>query len=120
VSFVVAHHTGSCGNDCRKAVLGKLAHKSHVAQLVFHAAVCVKLVLLRSGLPTGWLDRVVFAAVARNFGGRLRAVLCGGAPVNPGTQRFMHVVLCCPVLQGYGVVAESAWVFFLYAHSLRR
>lgn len=37
------------------------------------------------------------------LGGRLRGLLSGGAPLNPRTQEFFRLTLCCPVLQGYGL-----------------
>uniref|UniRef100_A0AAY5KS58 long-chain-fatty-acid--CoA ligase n=1 Tax=Esox lucius TaxID=8010 RepID=A0AAY5KS58_ESOLU len=41
--------------------------------------------------------------VRRLLGGRVRLMLCGGAPLSSATQRFMNVCFCCPVGQGYGL-----------------
>ena len=49
------------------------------------------------------LDKLVFSKIAAKFGGRLRAILSGGAPLGAESQRFMNVSVCCPILQGYGL-----------------
>jgi len=41
------------------------------------------------------------------LGGKIRILLCGGAPLSAATQRFMNICFCCPVGQGYGLT-ESA------------
>ena len=30
-------------------------------------------------------------------------MLSGGAPLNPKTQHFIRLSMCCPVIQGYGL-----------------
>ncbi|HMD65307.1 MAG TPA: long-chain fatty acid--CoA ligase [Stellaceae bacterium] len=47
------------------------------------------------------LDRVVRAKVRKRFGGRLKAMVSGGAPLNPEIGRFF-VALGITLLQGYG------------------
>jgi long-chain acyl-CoA synthetase len=47
------------------------------------------------------LDRLVRRKVQARFGGRLKAMVSGGAPLNPDVGLFFHV-LGLPVLQGYG------------------
>ena len=38
--------------------------------------------------------------VVRNLvGGRVRAILSGGAPLAPDTHDYLKTVLCCPILQ---------------------
>jgi long-chain acyl-CoA synthetase len=56
-------------------------------------------------MPLAVLDRVLDPLVRRKvqarFGGRLRAMVSGGAPLNPDVGLFFHA-LGLPVLQGYG------------------
>ncbi|MGH6718349.1 MAG: AMP-dependent synthetase/ligase [Alphaproteobacteria bacterium] len=52
------------------------------------------------------LDRAVRAKVQEQFGGRLKAFISGGAPLNPGVGMFF-LALGLRVLQGYGQT-ESA------------
>ena len=47
------------------------------------------------------LDRVVRAKMRERFGGRLKAMVSGGAPLNPEIGRFF-LALGVTLLQGYG------------------
>ena len=47
--------------------------------------------------------RLIFKKTRALLGGRVRAMLSGGAPCDGQTQRFMNVCMCCPVGQGYGL-----------------
>jgi long-chain acyl-CoA synthetase len=52
------------------------------------------------------LDLLVRRQVARRFGGRLKAMVSGGAPLNPEIGRFF-LALGVPLLQGYGLTEAS-------------
>ncbi|MGE3291585.1 MAG: long-chain fatty acid--CoA ligase [Geminicoccaceae bacterium] len=52
------------------------------------------------------LDRLVRAKVRARFGGRLKAMVSGGAPLNLDVGLFFHA-LGLPVLQGYGQTEAS-------------
>ena len=52
------------------------------------------------------LDKLVRKKVAARFGGRLRALVSGGAPMNVEIGRFFHA-LGLPVFQGYGQTEAS-------------
>ena len=45
------------------------------------------------------MDRIVFKKTKAAFGGRVRFVVSGGAPLGPSVEEFLHIALCCPVLQ---------------------
>ena len=45
---------------------------------------------------------MVFSKVREKFGGAIRLLITGSAPINPDVQAFMDVVMCCPLLEGYG------------------
>ncbi len=45
----------------------------------------------------------VFAHRSLTVGGRMRAMLSGGAPLSQETQRFMRTCFGIPMLQGYGL-----------------
>jgi long-chain acyl-CoA synthetase len=76
---------------------------------LFHAAVDLGTRRYRNGgrLPPHLavadrlLDRLVRAKVQARFGGRLKALVSGGAPLNPEVGLFF-VALGLPLLQGYG------------------
>jgi len=52
------------------------------------------------------LDRLVRSKVRKRFGGRLKAMVSGGAPLNPEIGRFF-LALGVPLLQGYGQTEAS-------------
>jgi long-chain acyl-CoA synthetase len=52
------------------------------------------------------LDLLVRRKIARRFGGRLKAMVSGGAPLNPEIGKFF-LALGVPLLQGYGQTEAS-------------
>jgi long-chain acyl-CoA synthetase len=82
--------------------------KGGLAAKLFHLAVALGRRRCKEGrLPTplaladAVLDRLVRRQVAQRFGGRLKAMVSGGAPLNPDVGLFFQA-LGVPVLQGYG------------------
>ena len=82
--------------------------KGGVAHKMFDQAVAVGRKRLLSQAPSigerlldPALDRVVRARLRRRFGGRLKAMVSGGAPLNPEIGRFF-LALGITLLQGYG------------------
>lgn len=72
-------------------------------RLMFRIGLGWKLFMQRFGSQSSWFwDTLVFNKVAAEFGGNLRASLCGGAPVNPNVIRYMQAVLSFKIFQGYG------------------
>jgi long-chain acyl-CoA synthetase len=62
------------------------------------------------GLDRLWLAlgrKLIFSKVKERFGPRLRALICGSAPLAPETQRFF-LMLGIPVLQAYGLTETTA------------
>ncbi|KAI9362435.1 hypothetical protein DFJ73DRAFT_812376 [Zopfochytrium polystomum] len=86
----------------RKGVLVKLREASPVQQKIFNFAVDLKWTFLGLGLPTGWIDAIVFNKVKSQTGGRLKFALSGGAPIPKSTQRFLTCSMC-PIVNGYGM-----------------
>jgi long-chain acyl-CoA synthetase len=63
-----------------------------------------------AGLDAMWLAmgrRLIFAKIAARFGGQLRALICGSAPLAVETQEFF-MMLGIPVLQVYGLTETTA------------
>ena len=56
-------------------------------------------------------DSLVFKPVRESFGGRMRLILVGGAPMNETELEFMRVVLSIPILEGYGLTESCACSF---------
>lgn len=91
----------------RGKILATVERQGGVKARLFHAALDFGLrrdagrlgPLARLADPV--LDRLVRAKVAQRFGGRLKAMVSGGAPLNPDVGRFF-MALGIQVLQGYG------------------
>ena len=95
--------------DRMKAAVQDTVKKSNVvARAVFHAAFYLKERNYLRKHSSPLLDRLVFKKVAAKMGGRVRYLLSGGAPLSRETQRFINVVFCTPVLQGYGLTETLA------------
>ncbi|KAL8482167.1 hypothetical protein ACS0TY_028358 [Phlomoides rotata] len=60
------------------------------------------------GLEKLLWDVLVFRKVRAILGGRVRAVLSGGAPLSGDTQRFINICLGAPIGQGYGLTETCA------------
>src|SRR5712664_1448512 len=61
-------------------------------------------------LDSLWLAigrKVIFGKIKERFGGHLRTLICGSAPLSPETQQFF-LMLGIPVLQGYGLTEYPA------------
>jgi len=86
-----------------KGITTKVNQQSALKQKVFWGAFNLKKKLWDMGMDTPIIDKLIFGPVAQQFGGRLRIVLSGGAPMSAETQTFLRMVLSCPVIQGYGL-----------------
>lgn len=86
----------------RKGVLSNVAKLSPAAQAIFHRSLATKSWLMERGLPSGFLDSLVFNKIKEQVGGRFRIGLAGGAPLATETQKFLSATIG-PILNGYGM-----------------
>lgn len=47
-------------------------------------------------------DWLVFSKVKEKFGGRIRMMVTGSAPIKKETFEFMKIIMSCPFYEGYG------------------
>jgi len=98
----------------RNRVLKQVEKSSRLRRILFERALTLGIRKFHArGRLSGWarvedrlLDRLVRAKIRRRFGGRLRALVSGGAPLNPQVGEFF-VGLGLPLLQGYGQTESS-------------
>ena len=57
-------------------------------------------------------DRFFFAKTKEALGGRCRLMLSGSAPLLPEVQKFLKVVLCAPLVEGYGQTESTGAILF--------
>ena len=50
----------------------------------------------------GPVENAVFAKTRASFGGQIRIMLTGSAPINPAVQNYLQRAFGCPFLEGYG------------------
>ncbi|KAJ3196591.1 long-chain fatty acid-CoA ligase [Irineochytrium annulatum] len=91
----------------RKGVMTKLRDASPIQRRIFDFAFELKWALVQAGLPTFFLDRIVFDKIKEQTGGRLKFALSGGAPIPRSTQKFLSVCVC-PLVNGYGMTESVA------------
>ncbi|XP_043377698.1 long-chain-fatty-acid--CoA ligase 3 isoform X4 [Chelonia mydas] len=90
-----------------KNVMNKVNEMTSFQRNLFILAYNYKMEQISNGYTTPLCDSLIFRKVRMLLGGKIRVLLCGGAPLSAATQRFMNICFCCPVGQGYGLT-ESA------------
>lgn len=71
----------------------------------------------KNGNYQHWLyDKMVFNKTKAAFGGRLRYLITGSAPLLSHIHSFMKVVAACPIFQGYGLTESTGGSFVTEAN----
>ncbi|ESL11198.1 fatty acyl CoA syntetase 1 [Trypanosoma rangeli SC58] len=81
----------------RKTLLSQLPPVGSVKRSIFDAAYAARLQAIREGKDTPFLNEKVFKLPRALFGGKMRGIVCGGAPLGDKTQEFMNVVFGIPM-----------------------
>ncbi|GMH02733.1 hypothetical protein Nepgr_004572 [Nepenthes gracilis] len=96
-------------------VIGKISASGAVRKALFDYAYNYKLAYLESGLEQDkaapLLDKLVFSKIKQSFGGRVRLILSGGAPLPRHLEEFLRVACCCVLAQGYGLTESCGGAF---------
>ena len=60
---------------------------------------------------SGFYDSIVFSKVGEGFGGRIRLMITGSAPIKAEVYDFLKAVMGCPFYEGYGQTENTAAAF---------
>ncbi|KAK9812539.1 hypothetical protein WJX73_007361 [Symbiochloris irregularis] len=85
----------------------KLKGKGFVVQLLLSLALRYKIAMLHLGYDahaaSPFLDSTLFKPFKKAFGGRVRFIVSGGAPLAKHVEEYLAASLGAPVFQGYGL-----------------
>lgn len=88
-------------------ISGKLKAKPWIVQLLMGLAFKWKVSRIKAGASPAraapLLDKLLFKPFKAAFGGRVRFIVSGGAPLASHVEDYLQAALCCPVFQGYGL-----------------
>ncbi|MEW5304926.1 MAG: hypothetical protein WDW36_007501 [Sanguina aurantia] len=103
-------------------VMAQVRASNFVRRWLFNFGFARKLRAMRNGhahnKAAPFLDKLIFKKVADRFGGKLKAIVSGGAPLAPHVEDFLRVTMCCVVAQGYGL-SETAAASFIGTSDIR-
>ncbi len=86
-------------------VTTQVADGNFITRYLFNKAYAAKQDAMRRGdesLST-WGDRIVFSKIAARFGGNLKVMASGAAPLSPKIAEFMHLAFMSGFAEGYGL-----------------
>jgi len=92
----------------RKAVHAQVNESSPAKKAIFNYAYEYKRKQVEIGQDAPLLNKLIFAKTRELLGGRLKAMVAGGAPVDIKTQQFMSICMSCPLVIGYGLTETCA------------
>lgn len=92
----------------KKAVCARLNQKGLFMRKFFELLVEYKTFWISIGFHTPLLDRIFFNKFNELIGGRMEAMLVGGAPLSPETQKWIKACFKVILFQGYGATEMVA------------
>lgn len=98
----------------RDGVFKKVNAKGGLSKALFDLAYARRMQAINGswfgawGLEKALWNFLVFKKVQAILGGRIRFILCGGAPLSGDSQRFINICLGAPIGQAYGLTETCA------------
>lgn len=99
-----------------KGINEKVKKSGAFRQAIFHFAYQYKLKWSKRGYETPFFDKYIFGAAKQVLGGKVRLILCGGAPLTPDTHTQVKICLCVTVTQGYGLTETTSCATVMDVH----
>jgi len=91
-----------------KGVTENIRKKGAFVSALMDFCIKYKLDCSRMGEQTPIMDKLIFRSIRMLVGGRVRAIMSGGAPLSEDTHDYLRTVLGVILLQGYGLTETSA------------
>lgn len=87
-------------NRIAEAVKAKFAESTGVSKFLIDQALSKKLNSVKTdgSYTNRFYDPLVFSKVRQGFGGRIRLLVSGSAPIHPEVLAFMKAIMCCPYI----------------------
>lgn len=96
-------------------IMEKISAGGSIRKTLFDFAYNYKLKNLKKGLrqdeAAPLLDKLVFDKIKQGFGGKVRIMFSGAAPLPKHVEEFLRVTCCCVVSQGYGLTESCGGCF---------
>ncbi|KAJ9537784.1 hypothetical protein OSB04_030517 [Centaurea solstitialis] len=96
-------------------IMAKISSGGAVRKALFDYAYYYKLRNLEKGMQQDksapLLDKLVFDKIKQGFGGRVRLMLSGAAPLPKHVEEFLRVTCCTVLSQGYGLTESCGGCF---------
>ncbi|KAI3525382.1 hypothetical protein L1887_04141 [Cichorium endivia] len=96
-------------------IMAKISTGGAVRKALFDFAYYYKLRNLEKGIQQDksapLLDKLVFDKIKQGFGGRVRLMLSGAAPLPKHVEEFLRVTCCTVLSQGYGLTESCGGCF---------
>ena len=95
----------------RTSVTGKMDASNFIVKWLFQHSFTAKRHHLQYGetnTDVNWYQRMFLNRIKYTLGGKVRAIISGGAPLSRETQEFMRICFDVPILQGYGLTETCA------------
>ncbi|KAG0441556.1 Long-chain-fatty-acid--CoA ligase 5 [Dictyocoela muelleri] len=90
-------------NGIYQKIRAEVSKRSLLTQGIFYLSLKTKIFLQNFNIyKNPILDKLVFAPIQREFGGKLRAGLTGSAPINKDVKKYIQAVLGIRLYEGYG------------------
>ncbi|XAR68245.1 Long-chain-fatty-acid--CoA ligase [Bertholletia excelsa] len=102
----------------RGGVSKKVGEKGGFPKKLFDIGYKRRLTAAEGSCPGAWglekllWDVIVFKRMRSILGGKIRFMLCGGAPLSGNTQRFINICMGATIGQGYGLTETCAGAAF--------
>ncbi|KAK9691235.1 hypothetical protein RND81_09G184400 [Saponaria officinalis] len=102
----------------RDGVVKKVEEKGGFVKKLFNVAYKRRLAAIEGSWFGAWgmeklfWEILVFKKIRSVLGGRIRFMLCGGAPLSGDSQRFVNICMGAPIGQGYGLTETCAGAAF--------